>query len=139
MRSLGHSPKMFRVLILYKLCTPSPSLFKGSWDFWKIIEERGWRFSVRIGVQSIFGGSILEVEDMHCFSFVMVYGLSSNNILYWTSNQFLYVNRTCYIFSTLSNNFLSWIDFYVYHMFNWVSSGKNGTKKCQKREVVQAI
>ena len=33
----------------------------------------------------------MEMEDMHCFSFVMVYGLSSNKVLYSTSNQFLYV------------------------------------------------
>ena len=32
----------------------------------------------------------MEMEDMHCFSFVMVYGLSSNKVLYSTSDQFLY-------------------------------------------------
>ena len=35
----------------------------------------------------------MEVEDVHCFSFVMVYELSDNNVLYSASNQFLYVNK----------------------------------------------
>ena len=30
----------------------------------------------------MFGGSTLDVKNMHCFSFVMMYGLSSYNVLY---------------------------------------------------------
>ena len=33
----------------------------------------------------------MEMENMHCFSFVIVYGLSGNKGLYSTSNLFLYV------------------------------------------------
>ena len=33
----------------------------------------------------------MEMEDMDCFSFLMVYKLSSSKVLYSTNNQFLYV------------------------------------------------
>ena len=82
----------------------------------------------------MFGGSTLDVKNMHCFSFVMMYGLSSYNVLYSTSNNFFMLTKTCYIFSALSNDFLSWIDFYFYPIFHWVSIGKNGTIQSQKRE-----
>ena len=68
------------------------------------------------------------MEDMHCFSFLMVCGLSSNKVLYSTSNQFLNVNKKLLLFSTLGNNFSSWDDFCVCPVFRWVSIGKNGTK-----------
>ena len=74
----------------------------------------------------------MEMEDMNCFSFVMVYGLSSTKVLYSTSNNFFMLAKTCYTFSTLSNNFPSWVDFCVYLVFYWVSIGKNGTKKLLK-------
>ena len=44
------------------------------------------------------------------------------------------LTKTCYIFSALSNDFLSWIDFYFYTMFHWVRIGKNRTIQSQKRE-----
>ena len=58
---------------------------------------------------SIFAGSTLEM-DMHCFSFVMMYGLSSDNILYSTSNQFLYVNKTLLHFLNIKQefSFMNW-------------------------------
>ena len=58
-----------------------------------------------MGVQSIFGGSSLEKEDMHCVSFVMMYGLSGNNVLYSTSNQFLYVNKNLLLFLNIKKKF----------------------------------
>ena len=58
-----------------------------------------------MGVQSIFGGSSLEKEDMYCVSFVMMYGLSSSNVLYSTSNQFLYVNKNLLLFLNIKKKF----------------------------------
>ena len=48
--------------------------------------------------------------DMHCFSFVMMYGLSSDNILYSTRNQFLYVNKTLLHFLNIKQefSFMNW-------------------------------
>ena len=43
--------------------------------------------------------------DMHCFSFVMMYGLSSNNVLYSTSNWFLYVNKNLLHFLNVKQQF----------------------------------
>ena len=58
-----------------------------------------------MGVQSVFGGFNLEKEDMHCVSFVMMYGLSSSNVLYSTSNQFLYVNKNLLLFLNIKKQF----------------------------------
>ena len=71
-------------------------------------------------------------EDMHCFSFVVVYGLV---VIRFCTQQVIncfMLTKTCYIFSTLSNNFPSSVDFCVYPVFHWVSIGKNGTKKMPK-------
>ena len=45
------------------------------------------------------------MEDMHCFSFIMVYELSSNKVLYSTSNQFLYVNKSLLHFLNIEQQF----------------------------------
>ena len=47
----------------------------------------------------------MEMENMHCFSFVMVYGLSSNKVLYSTSNQFPYVNKNLLHFLNIKQQF----------------------------------
>ena len=55
--------------------------------------ERGQKLSSKNrGIIHVCGLS-MKMEDMHSFSFIKVYGLSSNEILYARSNQFLYVNK----------------------------------------------
>ena len=60
-----------------------------------------------------FVGSTLEMEDMHCFCFVMLYGLNSNNVMYSTSNQFLYVNKNLLHFLNIKQQlcFKNWFVF----------------------------
>ena len=50
------------------------------------------------------------MEDMYCFSFVMVYRLSSNNLPYSTSNKFLYVNQNLLRFLNIKQqfSFMNW-------------------------------
>ena len=47
----------------------------------------------------------MEMEYRHCFSFVMVYGLSSNKVLYSASDQFLYVNKNLLQFDNIKQQF----------------------------------
>ena len=80
--------------------------------------------------------------DMPCFSFVMMYGLSSDNILYSTSNQSLYVNKTLLHFLNIKQEF-SFMNWFL--CLSHVSLGQhwgNWNKKMSKTSnipYVQAI
>ena len=71
---------------------------------------RGWGFYCKNGVVIHIWGFSMEMEYRHCFSFVMVYGLSSNKVLYSTSNQFPYVNKNLLHFLNIKQqfSFMSW-------------------------------
>ena len=48
----------------------------------------------------------MEMEYMYFFPFVMVDRLSSNNVLYSRSNQFLYVNKNLLLFINIEQEFI---------------------------------
>ena len=78
--------------------------------FLKNYRGRGWGFYCKNGVVIHIWGFSMEMEYRHCFSFVMVYGLSSNKVLYSTSNQFPYVNKNLLHFLNIKQqfSFMSW-------------------------------
>ena len=78
-----------------------PFLFIGELRLLKNYRGEGMKISCRNGGTI----HILERKDMHCFSFVMVYGLSSNMVVQSISNQFFYVNKNLLHFLNIKQQF----------------------------------
>ena len=104
---------MFGVLIPLETMHPSPVLiYKGLEIF-----EKSWRRGERMKIflkkwkyNPYLVGAPWKWRISIVFSFVMMYGLSSNNVLYSTSNQFLYANKKLLYFLNIKQkfSFMNW-------------------------------
>ena len=96
------------------------------------MEERGWTFSCKNCGAIYIWWVHLGSGAYTLFSFVMMYGLSSNNVLYSTSNQFLYLNKILLHFLNIKQefSFKNWFLCLCYHALgqHWEKWNKKMSK-----------